>query len=1711
MKFALILIVSLTAVGAEQPLCLITAPNVVHLDVDETVTVQLDGATTDVAVKLHFEDELSKKQLSNMETVLLNRDNDYQATVKLKVHLSNYQNLKKNFYVQLVAESSIFTKIRKANIILSSRKGYIFIQTDKPIYNPGDNVHFRVFTLDQYLLPVDEAIKVRILNSKGLMIYNNAVRSRQIYEHRIGIPDVEQAGHWKIIAWFAHYPMSNSSVEFEVKEYVLPSFEVTIKALKPYYLLKDPALKFSVSARYTYGKGLQGLAYIRFALVDEQGNRTYLPGLEMQNKILDGNTEITLHTEELRHKAEMQSITNIEGYHLYIAVSALETATGELEEAESLVKIVSTPYLIDLSKTKQYFVPEGEFSILATTTYPDGTVVPNPKMRATVDVTGVTDEPINLEAAGNEDGEAQLTFKVPKQAKSLNIKVFAEGEREKALLSDAQMTAKVMTSPSSSYLSVEVPHVTLRRGQDITVVFRDITDFNRPTHIYYMILNKGKVVQLRKVQRTELTTVRLAFSNDLVPSFRIVAYYYIKQRGNWMMVADSVWVDAQDVCEGQIEILPFKRNYKPSEILDVMVQTDRADKVALAAVDTAVYILNKQDKLTSRKMFHYMNSYDLACSVGGGKDHLSVLLDAGLTFISEILPERSMRRDFGCPAGETRQKRSTEYSRLVVDLVNSYKARAEKLCCNNGVKIHPLRHSCETRHAHTAHQSPECRRAFLRCCNEAKKKRDELRKSKRRHSIARTDSSVQEEVDYNNLNIYLRSFFPQTWMWMTKDVDATGVLRHSISVPDSITTWEVQAISMSKVKGFCIAEPRPLTVFQDFFVSLKLPYSVKRNEQLEMKAVLYNYREEPLEVTVWMASVEGLCSAGSERDMQAVTVPGNSAVSVYFVMVPLIIGNIPIQVSAFTSDGVGDMIKKDLKVVGEGDLVSQQYEYNLDVKGAKQLDIEIPAPPSSIPGEERETYVSIKGGTMGESAGNCLNLEGVNRLIQLPTGCAEQTMVKMSPAIHAIKYLDATNLWVNLGAERRDEARGMIQSGYQRILSFKKDDGSYGAFQRTPSSVWLTAFIAKELIRCRSLINVEHSYVLESISYLVSKQLENGAFKDPNPVYDRNMQGGVGGFEGDVSLTSFVLVTLHNSLPIYTTVQGAESTVTRMAMIKAERYLSEKLDSLQRPFAVAITAYALMLSNPQSAAAERAQSKLRSMAACADNMCHWNASEELRLSGERRAGGVPQADSISIETTAYALLQTLLGDDAQYATRIARWLTKQRQYGGGFRSTQDTVVALEALSVYSTESNDVQQLDMNVEFCFPSGKKKVVHLASSNALTAPAFQVEPGNAIQVNLRGKGRGTLSVVQTFRTMEGISSYCDFYHLNVTLERDLQYQNNEEYDSLDDYYNYEDVDSIGEHEKVQDEGDQALSRIEWFDLRSRRKRHAPQAETKENTVLYTVCARKTGNSTGMAVVDISLLSGLQPNLKQLGELISGTEKYIDHYDLGPNKVYLYFNKLTENEDCVGFEAKQVTPIGLVQPARAVIYDYYNPDRRCSIFYSPPTKSTMISRLCKDDVCACAEGSCPKMKVTYSKNMERSTRISYACFAPIVDYVYVVNVNKSKDDGVFQYHTVIIDSVLQSGKDDLILNGNMREMIHRKSCDNFKMKDNAKYLVMGKDGTISDVQDASGNYHYVLSHDMWIEEIPEESRCKATKNRKACQLLQDFLLQYELNQCRD
>ncbi|CAL8239535.1 unnamed protein product [Gadus morhua 'NCC'] len=62
-------------------------------------------------------------------------------------------------------------------------------------------------------------------------------------------------------------------------------------------------------------------------------------------------------------------------------------------------------------------------------------------------------------------------------------------------------------------------------------------------------------------------------------------------------------------------------------------------------------------------------------------------------------------------------------------------------------------------------------------------------------------------------------------------------------------------------------------------------------------------------------------------------------------------------------------------------------------------------------------------------------------------------------------------------------------------------------------------------------------------------------------------------------------------------------------------------------------------------------------------------------------------DSLEVEMTAYVLLAVLSGPpvpgfDLDYASSITRWLIQQQNPYGGFASTQDTVVALQALARY---------------------------------------------------------------------------------------------------------------------------------------------------------------------------------------------------------------------------------------------------------------------------------------------------------------------------------------------------------------------------------------------------------------------------------------------
>ncbi|XP_029458609.1 complement C4-A-like [Rhinatrema bivittatum] len=1651
---------------------LITAPNVVHVGTEETVAIQLHGAQSPITIQVYFEDEIKRIRLSKTFNFNLSKDNSYQEVQSILIDpefwaRAEMSKRRQKPYVLLVAENKeLFGGRKTTRILLSSRKGYIFIQTDKPIYTPKEKVKFRVFTLDNYMKPVDDNIQIQVLNEKDLVVKTDQLRSRKMLSEMFEIPDIAQPGMWKIVAWFLGFEMSKASTKFDVRKYELPTFEVKIIPSKPYYHVNDSSFSFDIHAKHSYGKAVVGIVFVRFGLLIKQ-NKTFVPGLEQQASMKDGKATVILYTSALEAKID-KSIDSLKGENLYIALTAVETASGEIREEEYTgIKFLSSPYTIDLSKTKHFFVPGAPFSIMASITFADGSPASDVPCILTINVDG--SQILQQTRRSNQEGLLSLVHEIPVSANKLDVMVTAEGGEPGMTIS-----AKSYQSPSKSFLGISVPHTVLEPGEAIDITLKDIhqSDNGNVDYFYYMIVTKGKVIQMGRVQ-SPMKTFKLSITKAMVPAFRLIAYYFIRNQNE--IIADSVWIDIKDVCEGKIEVRPGKEKYKPADFMKLSIETAHGGTVALVVVDTAVFILNNRNKLTSKKVFDVMNSYDLGCSIGGGANTFGVFTDAGLAFVTNTMTS-AMREDYVCQESFSgRSKRSADFHQTVINIAKKYEDAQTRKCCYDGMKLNPMRFSCDKRLT-KVRGTNLCKEAFKDCCERIAIVRKKLKEQNT--GLART--STTEDLDiFDESSVKLRSEFPESWWWTAETVKGPGIHWISKIIPDSITTWEIQAVHFHD-RGFCVAEPKTFQAFQDVFLSLRLPYSVKRYEQLQVKAIVYNYQSESIKVTVKMEAVKELCSPASSGKIaqQHLTVPANSAVPVYFSVVPMEVGEIPITVSAWSSEESIDSVMKKLTVVSEGILRTEDITKYLS--NGRRENVNLIKPSNMIPDTDSHIFMSLKGDIMGESIENCLSSNTIDDFIRVPTGCGEQTMVKMAPAMYAIEYLDVSEQWVQLKEDRKDEAIQMIDKGYTRMLTFQNRDGSFAIYRGYEGGTWLTAFVVKVFIKCMGYIHVEISYIHKAVSFLIQNQRNDGSFHDPYPVMDREMQGGIRLSEGDLSLTAFVTIALHHALSTY---KSSENKTVKTSIENAIGYMERKLDYQLSPYSAAITAYALSLVNPNTNGVLKAEQILsgKSVFVKETKLRYWPASTE----------------AISIETTSYALLQALIKGNITYAKTIANWLIEKRKYGGGFCSTQDTVVALEALSKYSLQTvND--PINLKIDITDPGrGKGQIIHLKNDNALTEEKLQFEFGNKINVAVSGQGTGSMTILKVYHSSEQENNTCNHLTLDVQVNDFLP-------EPEDLNYNYDDYESVQNDDPLS-----TMTKLDWFDIRSRRRRDVSASEKKKEDLHYTICIKseEKDSKTEMFLVDLTLLSGLEPVTEDLDQLINSADKYIDFYEYKKGKILLYFGKISDGPggDCIKFRVKTINPMGLVQPANAIAYDFYNPSRKCSIFYNAPQKSSLVSTLCQGEVCQCAEGPCPKEKCTFKAKITEETRLWFACYSPIVDYAYRARIKGSTQKNTFTYYEAEITKVFTFTGDETIKKGNIRQFIKRSSCA-LNLKNNQEYLLMGKDGH---TVDSNSKIQYFLDSKVWIEEIPSADVANVSTKRVPFHQLITFMDNYEINQC--
>ncbi|XP_066201395.1 complement C3 [Saccopteryx leptura] len=1644
----LVLLLTSLPLALGDPMFSMITPNILRLENEETVVLEAHDVQSNIPVTVSIHDYPAKKAVLFSEKTTLTSAEGYLNTVTVKIPAT--KELKSLKGHKFVIVQAAFDKVLVEKVVLVSlQSGYLFIQTDKTIYTPGSTVLYRIFTVDQKLLPVGRTVIVSIETPDGVPVKRDPLSSHNqlgILSLSWDIPELVNMGQWKIRAHYEDSPQQVFSTEFEVKEYVLPSFEVQVEPAEKFYYIDDPkGLEVTITARFLYGKNVDGTAFVIFGVQDGD-QRISLAQSLTRVVIEDGSGEAVLKREVLLGGVLPSREDALVGKSLYVSVTVILHSGSDMVEAElSGIPIVTSPYQIHFTKTPRFFKPAMPFDLMVFVTNPDG----SPARRIPV----MTQGPNVVRALTKDDGLAKLTINTPNRAQPLSITVSTEKE---GILKERQATNTMQALPyttmagSNNYLHLSVPHEEIKPGETLNIQFNLRTSPGLEAKIRYytyLVMNKGKLLKVGRQVREpgqDLVVLPLTITTDFIPSFRLVAYYtLIGANGQREVVADSVWVDVKDSCVGTLVVKNAmkeeKQQYLPGQQISLKLEGNQGARVWLVAVDKGVFVLNKKNRLTQSKIWDTVEKADIGCTPGSGKNYAGVFMDAGLSFHTNKGLETEQRSDAKCPKPAARRRRSVQLMEKRMDKAGQYKSKELRKCCEDGMRENLMKYSCQRR-AQYILQDKACVDAFLDCCNYI----TELQLQHSRDDILGLARSDLDEDIIPEEDIVSRSQFPESWLWNLEELTApekNGVSTKIIKVflKDSITTWDILAVSLSDKKGICVADPYEVTVAQDFFIDLRLPYSVVRNEQVEIRAVLYNYREEDeLKVRVELLYNPAFCSMATakKRHQQTVNIPPKSSLAVPYVIVPLKVGLQEVEVKAtvyrhFFSDGV----KKTLKVVPEGIRMNKTVAIrtldpeHLGQNGVQREEIHAADLSDQVPDTELETRILLQGTPVAQMAEDAIDGDRLKHLIVTPSGCGEQNMIGVTPTVIAVHYLDNTEQWNKFGLDKRQQALELIKKGYTQQLAFRQPNKAFAAFLNRPSSTWLTAYVVKVFSLASNLIAIDSEVLCGAVKWLIlEKQRPDGVFQEDGPVIHQEM---IGGFrnaeEKDMSLTAFVLIALQEAKDI------CEGQVNSLggSITKAGDFLEAHYKDLRRPYTVAIAGYALAqlgkLDGPL-------------------------LDKFLNTATEKNRWEEPGQKLYNVEATSYALLALLLLKDFDTVPPVVRWLNEQRYYGGGYGSTQATFMVFQALAQYQRDVPDHEDLNLDVSINLPSRSSAITHrIFWESASLLRSAETKQNENFTLTAKGKGQGTLSVVTMYHAKVSGKITCRKFDLRVNIR-------------------------------------QAPATVK-------------KPQDAKNTMFLNICARYLGKEdAAMSILDISMMTGFAPDYDDLKQLSSGTDRYISKYEMdkafsNKNTLIIYLDKISHTqEDCITFRVHQFFNVGLIQPGAVKVYSYYNLDETCTQFYHPEKEQGMLSKLCHNELCRCAEESCfmhqGEDKVTPDDRLDK------AC-EPGVDYVYKTRLLKKTLSDDFDEYTMVIEQTIKSGTDEVLAGQERKFISHIKCREALKLQEGKHYLMWGLS---LDLWGEKPNISYIIGKDTWVELWPDADECQDEENQKLCRDLASF-----------
>ncbi|KAA0701893.1 Alpha-2-macroglobulin-like protein 1 [Triplophysa tibetana] len=600
---------------------------------------------------------------------------------------------------------------------------------------------------------------------------------------------------------------------------------------------------------------------------------------------------------------------------------------------------------------------------------------------------------------------------------------------------------------------------------------------------------------------------------------------------------------------------------------------------------------------------------------------------------------------------------------------------------------------------------------------------------------------------------------------------SSGSVTLTKTVPDTITKWATDAFCTSSV-GFGVAPSTALTAFQPFFISLTLPYSIIRGEQLLLKATVFNYLSKCIMVKVTLENSDQFSALPCNGCNYTQCICAEESKTFEWTVTAAVLGEVNVTVRAETVR-TQERCGNETVTVPEGRRIDTVVQTFLVEKGFKKLIVEPSCfdqqclygnrvntnvslkLPEVVVKDSEKSFVTVLGDLISHA------LKNIADLLRMPYGCGEQNMLNFAPNIYILQYLKSSG---QLTPEILARAKTYLETGYQTQLKYKHDDGSYSAFGNSDPSghTWLTAYVMKIFGGAKKYVFVDEKTIDLAKDWLGQQQQKNGCFKTVGILHHNEMMGGV---SDDATLTAYIVAAL-----LELGVNKTDPMVEQGLVC-----LREPSTNLSNMYFTALASYTFTLAGDQ-----RMRRTLLS-----------NLNNRVRREGDGRywtQNSVQMTGSLQVEMSSYVLLALLSGPtlpsfNLEYSASIVRWLAKRQNAYGGFSSSQDTVVALQALAKYSAVTySPTGTVVVNVTS--PSNQKYNFTVNQTNRLLYQERQLQPPTG-NFTLAARGQGCVFVQfalhynvlpsansSAFRIITNATSTCRRQYYTATLAFTVRY---------------------------------------------------------------------------------------------------------------------------------------------------------------------------------------------------------------------------------------------------------------------------------------------------------------------------------------------------